>query len=169
MNSNIKIKTSNEGHVDLSFKAKGGRVDQESYMHVLAMILLLPVSCTVSSPIALMTFDRVANRNEFQTGSAILWILLALIIWFATIYAYNHRRKKINGKLRIIPKVSVYGIFKHPFEHAEDFVVRSDNSLGYSSDIHYVAVKTKHGETHLTNCMAEEQAKKIVSEINKYR
>jgi hypothetical protein len=169
VHTNIKKAVSKEGYIDLSFPAKGGRVDSDSYMPLIVMILLLPASCALSSPVALMTFDKVANRNEFQSGSAILWSLLALGMWFAIIYAYNHRRKKISGKLRIIPKVSVYGTFLHPFEPAHEFSVRRDDSLGYSSHIHYVAVKTKKNESRLTNLMSEEQAQELVNEINKNR
>lgn len=158
-----------DGSIVLKFNAKGGRVPEESYMPLLAVILLFPVSCTVSSPVALMTFDKVASRNEFQTGSAILWSLLALSIWAGIIYAYNHRRIKISGKVRIVPKISAYGIFKQDFESAQDFVVRSNHSLKYTTNIHYIAVITKHGEKHFTNYMPEENAANIVNEIYRYR
>lgn len=169
MSTNIKRKISPEGYIDLSFKAKGRRVNEDSYMSLALMILLLPASCTISSPFAFMTFDKVASRNEFQAGTAIIWVMLSLFIWAGIIYAYNHRRRKINGKLRIVPKVSVNGKFRFDFEKGEEFVVRSDTSLGYTNNISYVAVLTNRGESRVTDYVTEGQAQEIVAEIKKYR
>jgi hypothetical protein len=116
-----------------------------------------------------MTFDTVANRSSFQSGLAILWSFLALGIWACVIYAYNHRRINILGNLLIVPKVNVRGIFLHRFEDIQDVVVRSDNSLNYSSDVHFVAVVNTKKESRLTDYMSKEQAQELVNEINKNR
>lgn len=169
MSSHINKQVSPEGYIDLSFKAKGTRVQKSLYMSIYSMLLLLPVSCTVSSPIAFMSFDKVASRNEFQAGTAILWVLVTLCMWAGVIFAYNHRRRTLKRTIRIIPKISVYANSLFNFENCKDFVVRSDNSLGYTSDVHYVAVVTDRREAKLTDYMSEEQAQAIASEVNKYK
>lgn len=169
MGSNINKSVSPEGAIDLSFKAKGTRVQKSLYMSLYSVFLLLPVSCTVSSPIAFMSFDKVASRNEFQAGTAILWVLLSLGMWAGIIYAYNHRRTTLKRTMRIIPKASVSANSLFNLEDCKDFVVRSDNTLGYTNDIHYVAVMTNRREARLTDYMSEDQAKELAEYINKNR
>lgn len=169
MSSNINRQISTEGYIDLSFKAKGTKVQKNLYMSLYSVLLLLPVSCAFSSPIAFISFDKVASRNEFQAGTAILWVLLSLCMWAGVIYAYNHRRRTLKRTIRIIPKISVYANSLFNFEDCKEFVVRSDNTLGYSSNVHYVCVVTNRREAKLTDYMSEEQANEIANEVNKYK
>lgn len=171
MSKKIKRSTSPEGYIDLSFRTKGSRVGEDSYMPLALVILLVPASFTVSSPVAVMFYDKVASRNEFQYGVAMIWVLLALLLWAGVVYTFNHRRSVKKNKMRIAPKESVRGLSLFSYDSYKDFVVRIDNSLGYTSDISYVAAvsERRKEEDRVTGYMSDEQAEAIVKEINKCR
>jgi hypothetical protein len=55
--SNIAKTVSTEGNVELRFNAKGSRVNEESYMSLILMVLLFPVSC-------FMRCDKPSSLND---------------------------------------------------------------------------------------------------------
>ena len=173
--SNIKKSVSPDGGVTLNFKGKGGRVGHDRYMPLFFVILLLPVSCTVSSPFAFMTFDKIASRNELQSGTAILWVLLSLFVWAGIIYAYNHRRTTTNGKLIIVPahlEEQEYGVTHfaqdvfnvHPYQ---DFAVRTDEKSDYQTYNTLVVGKKNGQELTIAKNLSQETAEEIVRELKK--
>lgn len=167
--SAIKKSVSPEGIIDLKFKTKGARVGSHLFMPLFFVFALLPVSCTVSAPVAFLTFNKEATRQAFPAGTAFLWVLLTLFIWGGVVYAYNHRRVRRVGTMRIVPKESVYTNFLYEFEKGKNFVVKSDTSLGFANDIWFVAFSGNHGDGRITDYMSEEQATELVNLINTNR
>lgn len=166
----MRKSTAPDGTVTLSFKSRGTRVRAGSAMPVFLVILLFPVSCTVSSPAAFLFFDPVASRNEFQYGVAMIWAALSLLLWAGIVRAYNHRRSVHRESMTIVPREEVRpSIGRYSFQEYGCFAVRTDATLGFRRNTSYVAAVGKRAEYRITMYMSDGQARAIAGEIENHQ
>lgn len=167
----VKKKVRPDGTFDLHFKSKGGRVSPNHHMSLPLVLLLLPVSCVVTSPLPLLTYDRAAARDAFPASSAILWLVVAAALAFGVLRAYNFRRVTLERKLHVHPAYvdlrSAPGNFGalHVYKYS-DFVARPNPEARHSpSNYGVFAWFDGEGFVPVVHEVSKETAQAIAQEL----
>lgn len=153
-------KVAPDGSIELNFETL--RFGAHSGLGVILLLVMLPASCAVTSPVVIIFNDAHASRQSFQSGIMALWIVCTFALWFFSVY----KLQRVQSVLKIKPAEGVIFLGSQlPFADIQAIGTYNETTTNNAKGTAYVFANSHGRQIKLTKYMPLELAEAIANEI----